>query len=124
MRFPPLEGNRCNESVAELFFPLSQEEDPHKLMAARKFCVGCPAQEQCLEWGMDNERYGIWGGLTEHERSLFGGLRTGLRKGLARETELTLYYQWWQLGGDVDILKQMLTRFKNRKVKRDLDSVR
>ena len=42
-------------------------------MVARKVCRGCPVKRECLQFAMDNEmpgmRAGIWGGLTETQRS-------------------------------------------------------
>lgn len=34
----------------------------------RAVCATCPYQEQCRDWGLRNERYGMWGGLVEEER--------------------------------------------------------
>lgn len=31
-------------------------------------CYGCPLRLGCAEWGIDHEKDGIWGGLTENER--------------------------------------------------------
>jgi len=36
---------------------------------ARRICAGCPVQQQCLDWAMETrEKFGIFGGLDEHER--------------------------------------------------------
>lgn len=36
---------------------------------AKKICAQCPVQQQCLVAGLSNdERFGIWGGLTHDER--------------------------------------------------------
>lgn len=36
---------------------------------AKKVCTTCAVREQCLAWALENdERFGIWGGLTERER--------------------------------------------------------
>jgi WhiB family redox-sensing transcriptional regulator len=36
---------------------------------AREVCGRCPVREDCLQLALDeNERRGIWGGLTDHER--------------------------------------------------------
>lgn len=36
---------------------------------ALELCRGCPVREACLEHALRHgERYGIWGGLREHER--------------------------------------------------------
>lgn len=40
---------------------------------ARKICRECPVRRECLQWAMEHEnpghRAGIWGGLTETQRS-------------------------------------------------------
>ena len=34
-----------------------------------KVCVGCDVRSECLEYALANdERFGIWGGLSERER--------------------------------------------------------
>ncbi|MFD2024108.1 WhiB family transcriptional regulator [Promicromonospora aerolata] len=51
-------------------------EDPEIFFAgggvsrkAKKICQSCPVRDQCLELGLLNdERFGIWGGLTRAER--------------------------------------------------------
>src|SRR3954466_12359838 len=36
---------------------------------AKKICTGCEVKAQCLEYALSNdERFGIWGGLSERER--------------------------------------------------------
>jgi hypothetical protein len=32
-------------------------------------CGKCVHQSECAEWGIKNERYGIWGGLTHGKRA-------------------------------------------------------
>jgi WhiB family transcriptional regulator, redox-sensing transcriptional regulator len=35
---------------------------------AKSICNLCPHRIECAEWGIENEYYGIWGGLTERQR--------------------------------------------------------
>ena len=36
---------------------------------AKKACTGCEARAECLEYALEHdERFGIWGGLSERER--------------------------------------------------------
>jgi WhiB family redox-sensing transcriptional regulator len=36
---------------------------------AKRICQGCDVKQQCLEYALANdERFGIWGGLSERER--------------------------------------------------------
>lgn len=38
---------------------------------AKAVCATCPVVQQCLEHALSaREPYGVWGGLTEHERSM------------------------------------------------------
>jgi WhiB family transcriptional regulator, redox-sensing transcriptional regulator len=37
--------------------------------AALRLCQGCPVQEPCLEYALEEEiDFGVWGGLTERQR--------------------------------------------------------
>lgn len=35
---------------------------------AKSICQNCRHREECAEWGIQNEKYGVWGGLTVLER--------------------------------------------------------
>lgn len=55
----------CNQTDPEAFFP----EKGGSTREAKKVCNGCEVAEKCLEYAMSNdERFGIWGGLSERER--------------------------------------------------------
>jgi WhiB family transcriptional regulator, redox-sensing transcriptional regulator len=57
------EDSACSRVDPELFFPERQSPIP-----AKRVCAACPVMGECLQYALDNdERYGIWGGLTEHE---------------------------------------------------------
>lgn len=47
---------------------LWDDDDKSLAFQAKSICAGCPMLALCREWGMDNELYGIWGGMTESER--------------------------------------------------------
>ena len=56
----------CRGVDAELFFPASDEE----AVAGKAICASCPVRLACLAFGLErNEKFGIWGGLTEKERN-------------------------------------------------------
>jgi WhiB family redox-sensing transcriptional regulator len=46
--------------------------------AAKRICVDCPVQRECLEYALRvREPFGIWGGLDETERRARTGTGTG-----------------------------------------------
>jgi WhiB family transcriptional regulator, redox-sensing transcriptional regulator len=55
----------CAEVDPDLHFP----EKGGRTREAKKTCKSCFVKAECLEYALDNdERFGIWGGLTERER--------------------------------------------------------
>ena len=55
----------CAQTDPEAFFP----EKGGSTRDAKRVCGVCPVREECLQYAMDNdERFGIWGGLSERER--------------------------------------------------------
>jgi WhiB family redox-sensing transcriptional regulator len=46
--------------------------------AAKVICAGCRVREQCAAYALAfHERYGVWGGLSEHERELLWNRQGG-----------------------------------------------
>ena len=55
----------CAQTDPEAFFP----EKGGSTREAKKVCVGCELRAECLEYALaHDERFGIWGGLSERER--------------------------------------------------------
>ena len=55
----------CAQTDPEAFFP----EKGGSTRDAKKVCAACNVRSQCLEYALANdERFGIWGGLSERER--------------------------------------------------------
>ena len=55
----------CAQTDPEAFFP----EKGGSTRDAKKICTTCEVRTQCLEYALENdERFGIWGGLSERER--------------------------------------------------------
>jgi WhiB family transcriptional regulator, redox-sensing transcriptional regulator len=55
----------CAETDPEAFFP----EKGGSTREAKRVCTGCEVRAECLEYALANdERFGIWGGLSERER--------------------------------------------------------
>lgn len=43
-------------------------EDPHGAAFAKSVCQGCPLRQRCLDYAMEHEPYGIYGGFDAVER--------------------------------------------------------
>ena len=55
----------CAQTDPEIFFP----EKGGSTRDAKRICRGCEVKAECLGYALDNdERFGIWGGLSERER--------------------------------------------------------
>lgn len=55
----------CAQTDPEAFFP----EKGGSTRDAKQICQSCEVRSQCLEYALENdERFGIWGGLSERER--------------------------------------------------------
>ncbi|MFC7405069.1 WhiB family transcriptional regulator [Georgenia alba] len=55
----------CAQTDPEAFFP----EKGGSTREAKRVCTSCEVRAECLEYALSNdERFGIWGGLSERER--------------------------------------------------------
>lgn len=55
----------CLGADPGLFFPM----DGTSAKPAKAVCAVCPVRAACLDFALDNnERHGVWGGLTERQR--------------------------------------------------------
>ncbi len=55
----------CAQTDPEAFFP----EKGGSTREAKRICLGCEVKDACLDYALANdERFGIWGGLSERER--------------------------------------------------------
>ena len=55
----------CAQTDPEAFFP----EKGGSTREAKRICLGCEVKDECLEYALaKDERFGIWGGLSERER--------------------------------------------------------
>jgi len=55
----------CAQTDPEAFFP----EKGGSTREAKRICAGCEVKAECLEYALaQDERFGIWGGLSERER--------------------------------------------------------
>ena len=55
----------CAQPDPEAFFP----EKGGSTREAKRVCLSCDVRSECLEYALGHdERFGIWGGLSERER--------------------------------------------------------
>jgi WhiB family redox-sensing transcriptional regulator len=55
----------CAQTDPEAFFP----EKGGSTREAKRVCLSCEVRVQCLDYALaHDERFGIWGGLSERER--------------------------------------------------------
>jgi WhiB family redox-sensing transcriptional regulator len=55
----------CAQTDPEAFFP----EKGGSTREAKRICSGCEVRAECLEYALaHDERFGIWGGMSERER--------------------------------------------------------
>jgi WhiB family transcriptional regulator, redox-sensing transcriptional regulator len=55
----------CAQTDPEAFFP----EKGGSTREAKKVCLTCEVRGECLEYALQHdERFGIWGGMSERER--------------------------------------------------------
>jgi WhiB family transcriptional regulator, redox-sensing transcriptional regulator len=58
-------GALCAQTDPEAFFP----EKGGSTREAKRICQGCQVRAECLDYALaHDERFGIWGGLSERER--------------------------------------------------------
>ncbi|MET9482872.1 WhiB family transcriptional regulator [Streptomyces sp. NPDC006638] len=59
------ESALCAQTGADFFFPAPGSSTRE----AKQLCGACEGREACLSYALDNdERFGVWGGLSEKER--------------------------------------------------------
>lgn len=55
----------CAQTDPELWYP----ETGQSLRSAKRICRTCPVRDECLAYALKHdERFGVWGGLSERER--------------------------------------------------------
>ena len=55
----------CAQTGADFFFP----EPGSSVREAKRICAMCEMRPACLDYALENdERFGVWGGLSEKER--------------------------------------------------------
>jgi WhiB family transcriptional regulator, redox-sensing transcriptional regulator len=69
-RQPWTDGALCTQvDGGDMFFP----EKGELAKPAKQVCRRCEVRVECLKYALDNdERFGVWGGLSARERSKLG----------------------------------------------------
>ncbi len=75
----------CRNYDVDLFFgpdaPETELEKQTREAEAKSICQRCPVKEPCLEFAIEtNQKYGIWGGLTDKERASLKRRRARARR--------------------------------------------
>ena len=63
------ESPGCATVGGDFWFP-EQTSDTRDIAIAKSICGSCIHRTECAEWGINKERFGIWGGLIESQRRL------------------------------------------------------
>jgi WhiB family redox-sensing transcriptional regulator len=63
--FPFLDEASCRGEDPELFYA----ESGAAITRAKSFCSTCDVRGSCLEWAINREEFGVWGGTTARERA-------------------------------------------------------
>ena len=70
------EKGACKGAPTNLFYAVEENRKINEWIEIgilRTMCGGCPIYKQCLAYALGNENYGVWGGMTTHERNAFNG---------------------------------------------------
>lgn len=55
---------KCRGHDPALFFPISNQSD----RLAKRLCSHCPVVAQCMDYAIEHNEVGVWGGTNERER--------------------------------------------------------
>lgn len=56
----------CASADPDAFFP--EKGESNMIRNAKMVCSSCQYQTECLDYAINNNEIGIWGGTTEYER--------------------------------------------------------
>lgn len=63
-----MEKGACRGVDADQFFPEKGSAGGHYKIVIEEFCNVCSVKESCLNFAIDNNELGIWGGTTSRKR--------------------------------------------------------
>lgn len=72
----------CRSAEPELFFPAASAElTGGQAERAKAVCGTCQVRRECLQFALATRQpYGVWGGMSEHERRVAHGQRSAVRR--------------------------------------------
>lgn len=76
-RYAWMNDAACRGTPTDTFYPPDND-----YLQAHATCAACPVRATCLDYAIDNERHGYWGGQSEHQRAFTRRTRrleTGVR---------------------------------------------
>jgi len=66
---PYFDGTQpCAQTDPEIFFPESASESVKVKKIVKQMCSSCEFQLPCLDYALNNDVMGIWGGMLDSER--------------------------------------------------------
>lgn len=63
-----VDGHCANAMHDEWFHVDEDGPNTASLITAKRICGTCPVREQCLDYGIRHDEWGIWGGLSQRAR--------------------------------------------------------
>lgn len=61
----------CQEMDPDLFFESEDKNSYLQLRLVKQVCFNCPSQQTCLDYAVQHDVHGVWGGTTQHERRTY-----------------------------------------------------
>jgi WhiB family redox-sensing transcriptional regulator len=65
---PWMSRGLCIGAATAYFFP--KYDSPTSTAEAKKICALCPVRVECLEWALEHDEEGVWGGTSDADRRL------------------------------------------------------
>ena len=56
------EDSKCLDMDVNIFFE-KYEEDIGLRAVIDRMCGSCPVAQECLQWGISHDEWGVWGGI-------------------------------------------------------------
>ncbi len=60
----------CRGTDWSIFITLGDGDDepPYPTLTALAYCDRCPVRKECLDYALECDAYGVWGGMTSYQR--------------------------------------------------------